>query len=62
MKKAGNPEKKPLMERMKELGQKHGVKVTDLSKRGVRAIGIVGGIKIKTSPQLMQIVQVTTRC
>jgi hypothetical protein len=33
-----------------------------MSERGVRAIGIVGRIKIKMSPQLMQIVQVTTHC
>ena len=34
MKNAANPEKKPLMERMEELGQQYGVKVTDLSERG----------------------------
>jgi len=45
MKKVGNPEKKPLIDTMKELGQQYGVKVTDLSDRGVRAIGVVGGIK-----------------
>jgi hypothetical protein len=28
---------------MEELGKKHGTKVTDMSKRGIRAIGILGG-------------------
>ena len=29
---------------MEELGKKHGVKVTDMSKRGIRAIGFLGGV------------------
>jgi hypothetical protein len=29
---------------MEELGKKHGVKVTDMSKRGIRAIGLLGGV------------------
>lgn len=45
MKKPEKTAQKSLMERLKELGQKHGVKVTDLSERGVRAIGIIGGVK-----------------
>lgn len=44
MKKPAKTAPKSLMSKMKELGQKHGVKVTDLSERGVRAIGIIGGI------------------
>jgi hypothetical protein len=32
---------------MEELGKKHGVKVTDMSKRGVRAIGFLGGVRKK---------------
>ena len=30
---------------MEEAGKKHGVKVTDMSKRGVRAIGFLGGVR-----------------
>jgi hypothetical protein len=44
MKKPRKNAKKSLMERMKELGQKYGVNVTDMSERGVRAIGIIGGV------------------
>jgi hypothetical protein len=29
---------------MEELGKKHGIKVTDMSKRGIRAIGFPGGV------------------
>jgi hypothetical protein len=29
---------------MEEAGKKHGVKVTDMSKRGIRAIGLLGGV------------------
>jgi hypothetical protein len=29
---------------MEELGKKHGVKVTDMSKRGIRAIGFLSGV------------------
>jgi len=36
--------KKSLLDRMKELGQKYGVKVTDGSELGIGAIGIVGGV------------------
>jgi hypothetical protein len=32
-----------LMDTMHELGQKPGVRVTDMSERGVRAIGLFGG-------------------
>jgi hypothetical protein len=31
-------------EALEELGKKHGVKVTDMSKRGIRAIGFLGGV------------------
>jgi hypothetical protein len=40
-------EKKPSMDSLKELGQKYGVKVTDMSERGVRAIGFLGGARRK---------------
>ena len=30
---------------MQELGQKYGVKVTDMSERGVRGIGFLGGVR-----------------
>ncbi len=29
---------------MEELAKKHGVKVTDMSKRGIRAIGFLSGV------------------
>jgi hypothetical protein len=29
---------------MEQLGKKHGVKATDMSKRGIRAIGFLGGV------------------
>jgi hypothetical protein len=29
---------------MKKLGKKRGVKVTDMSKRGIRAIGLLSGV------------------
>ena len=29
---------------MQEIGRKYGVKVTDMSERGVRAIGFLGGV------------------
>jgi hypothetical protein len=35
---------KSLMDTMQELGQKYGVNVTDMSGRGVRAIGFLGGV------------------
>jgi hypothetical protein len=31
-------------EAMEELGKKHGIKVTDVSKRGIRAIGLLSGV------------------
>jgi hypothetical protein len=31
-------------EALEELGEKHGIKVTDMSKRGIRAIGFLGGV------------------
>lgn len=30
---------------LKDLGEKYGVEVTDMSKRGIRAIGFLSGIK-----------------
>jgi len=38
---------KSVLEGMQELGRKHGVKVSNMSERGVRAIGIVGGVRKK---------------
>lgn len=37
--------KKSLMRTMQELGQRYGVTVTDMSERGVKAIGIIGGVR-----------------
>jgi hypothetical protein len=45
MKKPKKNAKKSLIDTMKELGQKYSVKVTDMSERGVRAIGIIGGVQ-----------------
>ena len=45
MKKPKTKATKSLMDRMQELGQKYGVKVIDMSDRGVRAIGILGGVR-----------------
>jgi hypothetical protein len=42
MKKPKKP--KNYLEVMEELGKKYGVKVTDMSKRGIRAIGFLGGV------------------
>jgi hypothetical protein len=35
---------KTYFEVLEELGKKHGVKVTDMSKRGIRAIGFLSGV------------------
>ena len=47
MKKPKKTQKKASMDSLKELGQKYGVKVTDMSERGVRAIGFLGGARRK---------------
>ena len=46
MKKPKKTQTKVSMDSLKELGQKYGVTVTDMSERGVRAIGMLGGIKM----------------
>ena len=46
MKKPKKTQKKASMDSLKELGQKYDVTVTDMSERGVRAIGMLGGIKM----------------
>jgi hypothetical protein len=39
------PKKKTnYFEAMEKAGKKHGVKVTDMSKRGMRAIGLLSGV------------------
>ncbi len=45
MKKPKKTQKKTPMNSLKELGQKYGVTVTDMSERGIRAIGVIGGLK-----------------
>jgi hypothetical protein len=45
MKKAKKRTGKLLLDRTKEIGQKYGVTVTDMSDRGVSAIGILGGVQ-----------------
>lgn len=39
--------KKPIksLEALQELGRKCGVQVTDMAERGIRAIGILGGVR-----------------
>ena len=44
MKKPKKKKTKNYFEAMEELGKKHGVKVTDMSKRGIRAIGFLSGV------------------
>jgi hypothetical protein len=44
MKKPKKNKTKNYFEVMEELGKKHGIKVTDMSKRGIRAIGFLGGV------------------
>jgi hypothetical protein len=45
MKKPQRKSTKSLMDTMQELGQKYGVKVIDMSERGVRGIGFLGGVR-----------------
>jgi hypothetical protein len=47
MKKRKTKATKSTLDSMQEIGRKYGVKVTDMSERGVRGIGIVGGIRMK---------------
>ena len=45
MKKPKTKAIKSLMDTMQELGKKYGVKVTDMSERGVKGIGFLGGVR-----------------
>ena len=45
MKKPKTKATKSSLDIAKEIGQKYGVTVTDMSDRGVRAIGILGGVR-----------------
>jgi hypothetical protein len=45
MKKPKKKTAKSLLETVQDLGQKYGVKVTDMRERGVRAIGLLGGVR-----------------
>jgi hypothetical protein len=47
MKRPKKSTQESLMDTMQELGQKYGVQVTDMSERGVRAIGFLGGVRSK---------------
>jgi hypothetical protein len=44
MKKSKNKTEKSYVDIMKEATEKYGVKVTDMSKRGIRAIGFLSGV------------------
>ena len=45
MKKPKTKATKSTLNSMQEIGRKYGVTVTDMSKRGVRAIGFLGGVR-----------------
>jgi hypothetical protein len=45
MKKPNKNKGKSYVDIMKEAGEKYGVKVTDMSEQGVRAIGLLGGVR-----------------
>ena len=45
MKKPQKKTNKSLVDTMQELGQEYGVKVTDMSERGVQGIGFLGGVR-----------------
>ena len=47
MNKKENAGGKPLWDRVKEIARQYGVEVTDGADRGIRAIGILGGISGK---------------
>jgi hypothetical protein len=47
MNKKDNTDGKPLLDKVKEIARKYGVEVTDGADRGIRAIGILGGISGK---------------
>jgi hypothetical protein len=47
MKKPKNTQKKVTMDSLTELGRRYGVKVTDMSERGVRAVGFLAGARRK---------------
>jgi len=38
------------LEALQELGKKYGVQVTDMAERGIRAIGILGGVRRQDQP------------
>jgi hypothetical protein len=44
MKKSKNKTEKEYVDIMKEAAEKYGVKVTEMSERGIRAIGFLGGV------------------
>jgi hypothetical protein len=44
MKKRKKKATKSTLDSMQEIGRKYGVKVTDMSERGVRGIGFLGGV------------------
>ncbi len=53
---------KSLMDTVHDLGQKSGVKVTDMSERGVRAIGLMWGVRrIDQAPHTRSLVVSTEK-
>lgn len=51
MKKRKTKARKSTLDSMQEIGRKYGVKVTDMSERGVRAIGFLGGVRNQEPPK-----------
>jgi hypothetical protein len=45
MKKRKVKTRKSILDSVQEIGQKYGVKVIDMSERGVRGIGFLGGVR-----------------
>jgi len=47
VKQSKKAQKKASMDSLTELGRRYGVKVTDMSERGVRAVGFLAGARRK---------------
>ena len=54
MNKTENADGKPLLDKVKEIGRQYGVEVTNGADRGIRAIGILGGISGKYNEETEQ--------
>ena len=52
MRKSKNKTEMSYLEMMKEAAEKYGVKVTDMSERGIRAIGFLSGVGSQDQGQI----------